>query len=429
MYNKISRLKNKTANKDVMNVFSRSVVVLLFLFFITFSFNTFGFLIFAENKSLAFELAELNILNKGNIINLSFNEYEAVLLFIFPFIIGVMVFAFLLNKDRCYSILSMPVKKKSLFNNRFIAPVLIISVIILIIKFIALGIVGDVQGFSKEVIWCFVYNLFACLQNAFTAFFAGAVGCFFSGKLSETVMLGLSILMVPYFAVKLITNVLNETFYGTPDDFRDKAEDFLYSICPVTYNTGAYCHLREGFSNECNYRSFLTIVVWFIITSIAVIFLKKYFVKDFKAENCGFPGYNKKSFAFICFVYSCAFCSFFSIFLFKSEENGDIVTQGDIFVSVLLCVILAFVSSVICGIFISSDIKNIKYMLLSGGSVAAVIIVAAVSGLTNLFGVYNAIPKAENVKNIQVTLPLVLDRADVEYLFDDKYNVTGYIKW
>ncbi len=407
--------KQSVRKNDLINSISTALVIALVIFSISFFVNSVG-LIYVSGGEITSGLHKAIDFESFQFAQ---GYSEEFIVCAVPFVIGFIQFFFLTNKERCYNMLSLPIKRKSLFNNRYFIPLLIMLSVILITKVITLFVNIDVIGYSNDLAAALIYNLTACIQLCFTSYTISVLSCVFCNKLSEAVLFGISVQLSFFYTITAIIDVIAYTLRG----MAYKSIDELFVIRnfaePLTNDTGSY--QSELYALD---RPYLSLIFWLAVTVIALVLIKKYFEKSFKPEKCGMLAVNNVSIFYISYTAATAVSLNVGILCNPVVYFDDLSNSR--FIILAVSVITSLVVSVVAGLLLTRSLKKIKIPVLGGVASSAVFLLTAFICLTGIFGEFNKVPKAEDVLKVELTFPFgyVLGDSQVtDLLYDSKEGI------
>ncbi len=414
------------ARRDLLNGISAITIMLIVVFAFAMFLTTFG-----EFRYVKYDMFEGKLCDLERMLRESFSQcfifassaYETIVLAVIPFALGLSAFAFLGSKSHCYNVLTLPLSRKKLFNNRFFLPLVIVIAIALIYKIAVLKYNLQYRGYSQDLMMYYFYNLLACLQQIIVSYIIGVAGCVFCTRVTESAIFGVAFVTVPCFTALLIGQILGVSLRGNAANLPNSFSHFMLSVNSLNYSTGTSCDAEYGFDESFS-KPMVSVVAWIIISIGAIFIIRWYFENHYKAENSGFKSGNKASFAFLCYSASVAVAYVLSVELF--DYTYDSYTGFGLVKFIAEIALIGFLIAVVVGFVLSFKINKIS--IFAGVAVVSIVLISAIVGATGLFGFYNRLPKAEEIKTMRMQVPFrgfVFEEQGSEAFYNDRYGDLG----
>lgn len=338
------------------------------------------------------------------------------------------IFKFMLSKKQVNVYFSLGLTRTTIFLNRFFASTvtLFLSVFIpiTIVLFANIAYIGVSAELVKAYLF-FVSSLFICGMVGFSI---AAFGINISGCMFETCLTTLTISLLPT-TVQQLFEVLNVNFLkGYVMDYnRTSFGDFFspwsfvkpikerYFVDGNSTNLVSVDDLLAGFERRllvdgklpeaCQADSvfFLPIIIWLGVALLivgAALLLLNYR----KTENSNSVGKFAISRAIISFT---LFCNSIYIVCINLE-----VSLMCVVIAAVVALIVYFLAQLILTRKIKVTLKSMSVCL----ALEAVFIVFVISLSTGFFGIYNKLPKKENIKNVSLSI------IEVDYVSNSPRN-------
>ncbi len=402
---KLKSFLNKPSIKDLGNSVPLFSIIFIAGFIIAAAILTLDPSNIHEGKLLAFEsYAKAYNMEWGTFT--ANGEYETLVYYIIPFLLGLSQFMFLHYKKQCYSVLSFPVSRKTIFNNRVVFPFIIIPIALVIIKLIALSQNIAIFGLSFELIFFWLEHILRIFSITLFSYTTAIVFSILCGRYLEAAFAGFSFLALPLAVIKTVSYIWEEAFFGLEiwPSFLSSSLILEYISMFSQYFVGSFImHNALTFKEKIDVTLIVISLLYIILSVVALILIKRYFIKGHKAENSGFKGVSKIANFIICFTPAV----FASVFVMGAVMSGflkirQIKTLPIFYLSGILT---ALIVAYIIGIIIHFSPKKALKALVSGGAVGGGIIVVAVVCAVCGLSVFNKVPSAEDVEEIRFSSP------------------------
>ena len=338
-------------------------------------------------------------------------EHENV--FIFAILgglaLGISQFEFLHRKKYCSTLLSFGIKRNRVFWNRLIIPLVLALFCIILPYTIALKLNIEVFGFKADMFPWFFFELIRVIRVFLTCYTISIVACVFTGRTIEAAAGAVSIAFLPLTAATLTDIIFDLSLFGYAGPYYSHTADILVKADPTFISSLTF---SRGFdrahpiNTPLDSDAIIQIafsIIWILI-SVAVIALANcYFCKKFKPESSGFKGNNKAISIIISFT-APLFLSALAIDYFNGQFS-PIVSNSVALLVIVLGTAFGFIASIISGLVIHLTHKKLKISLIGGLALGGTIGIVTILGITGIFGTYHNTPKAEEIKEIEITAP------------------------
>ncbi len=414
---------NKTiARKDLLNGLSTFTITLIFVF---------GILIFlgtlapsVVNGKLALGLTQR--VARGDELSYLFdcNDVLSLVSLALPFVIAILQFCFLHQKENCYTTLSFGIKRKNIYINRMLYPLIALLAIVLVVKGIALAI--NIKYIGFHVIDTWLVHVLIYFQIIIYTYSITVFCCHFCGRTIEAAAASLSAFVLPIGLTTLIDQVFSFSLFGC-DPFTDtvvtKAINLLNPLPLTDLWTTA---MKMVFDPSANLTGRTIVALFWTLFSVALlVFTGSYFRKKYKPEICGFKG-AKTGIVYLISLCAPMFVSYFALDYVRGQFyplNNDKVKL----VAFICAFAFGVLGAVLVNFLIHFTFKRIKVALLSGVTIGAVIGLVFLVGFSGIFGTYNKLPEKEDIESIKLTAPFAgfIPYNIAGETFDDPYVATG----
>ncbi len=401
---------NAIALKDLQNSIS-SITVVVFIVFLIASFllvlapeiGMGGKIIFGIESDIlkSSYTSEAKVTEYTTVFAKS--EYEIFAFMILPFMASISQFAFLHQKESCYTVLSFPVKRRRIYLNRMLLPLVLILLITVIVKFIALNVNLEVIPNNAFVTKAWLIHMSVVLRLISASYTVGVASSILCGKTSEAVFAGASIVFLIPASIQFIMNVIKTTLYGY--EYSQVLDDISVFAGPTAfYSASRISEYTFDFSyNDTIYQIVIPSVVWVVVSVALLIGFAFFFQKKYKPENSSMKGTNK-AVLFICCFTAPIYVAYVINQIIHGRFYGTFTQKLGI-IALIISVIGALVASIICSFTVNFSFRKIKTALLSGAGIGAVALVTLIICATGVFGTYNYVPEFAEIENMQISVP------------------------
>ena len=257
----------------------------------------------------------------------------------------------------------------------------------------------------------FFFHILRIIRIFITAYTISIIACIFTGRTIEAVAGALSLAALPASVVGLADIIFECMLFGYSGTFYSEFADTLVKADPIFISSLL-------FSRETNYvvyypkstpldaDSLMQLIfsaIWIVISVVALIFVKNYFVKKYKPENSGFKGINKCMSVLISFTAPVLVTTIVVDLLdgYFSPAVSDSINIAVICVSAVAGV----VASLVCGFVIHFTFKKVKASATGGIALIGTVVVSVILGVTGFFGEYHKAPEAKDIDRIEISAP------------------------
>lgn len=389
------------ARKDLLNSFSPFTIVAITLFALFLIYGTLAPYATHDHK-LVTELSEL--IAGGNYkYCFAMNEAEFFPL-LAPFIIAICQFAFLHQKDNCYTLLSFGIKREQLYKNRMAMPLIAMVVITLAIKGIALGLNIHHLYFSPDILEAWLIHITIYLQTIVFIYSITVFCCHMCGRTVEAIAASLSFIALPVALSYFVKYIFDYSLYGyayNGENLLSAVIDFINPIALEDYITSAE-HYVVTPGNDLSGRAVASLV-WLVVSIALLVFTKKYFVKKYKPEISGFKG-AKTAMVYVISLTAPMFIAYVA-FDYVRGYYYPFINEKVKITAFIVAIAAGIVGAILCNFVVHFTFKRIKVALAAGLSIGAVAGITILIGLTGIFGTYNKLPDVSEIESVNFTAP------------------------
>ena len=399
---KLNEFSSKTvARNDLLNSFSVFTIVAITLFAL---FMVYGTLApyQSHTHTIVSELSEL-IAKGGYKYCFTVNDADVFPLAV-PFIVAICQFAFLHQKDNCYTLLSFGVKRERLYNNRVALPLIAMLIITLVIKGIALGINIHYLYFSTEILKAWLIHILIYLQMIVYIYSITVFCCHMCGRTVEAIGASVSLIGLPFVLSYFIKYLMAFSLYGFSYFSDNLLSDAINFINPIPFED--YVNSIEDYSMtlgvDLNTRAIASLV-WLIASIALLAYTKKYFAKKYKPEISGFKG-AKTGMVYVISITAPMLLAYVALDNVKNYYYPLVTARVKIMAFVAV-IIMGVLGAIICNLAIHLTFKRIKIALVAGFSIGAVAGITILIGFTGIFGTYDKLPEIADIENVYISAP------------------------
>ena len=322
---------------------------------------------------------------------------EAIELF-FGIILSALQFGFLLNKKRCYTQLSFAVGRRQLFTDKVFIPVLIALSITLFVKLGALALNIHYLGLTTNLIFGFLVNIISTFQPFLYGYALGVIAHMFASRHAEAYLLLFALHELPAAIYTMADSIFSYTLYGYESYgiYTFSAIDFsVFSSSSVVFINSSYFPVygKVDFISEL-----LINVLPIIISTVAIILCKYYFINKFKAEQCGTRGKSHVALILSCVVLPISFVHSYSTLEWTSREF-------DFAPVFIIGLIITVIAAIILCLLVTWSPKKIKIGLIAAGIGVGIQVVVMLVGYSGAFGYDVKLPEANDIKSVEISVP------------------------
>lgn len=410
-----------TARKDILNSLSTFTICAIGIYGLVLLFVCIGPHLHTNN-TLKLEL--VTQLKTGAFrYYFSLSETELIPVFVAPFATALIQFRYLHQKEHCYTLLSFGIKRKRLYINRMLFPLIALIAITLFIKFIVLWKNISVLGYSSDIITAWFIHIVIHLQIILVIYSITILACHLCGRTIEAAFASLSFILLPLTLGSFINQVFYFSLFGYSAGYEAFGEDMLSNVLdlinPIPYVDFVYSSLN--YVNEPNnllYTRLIASSVWALISILILILTKKYFEKSFKPEISEFKGINTK----VVYLISLTAPMYLSCFI-VDYVRGYYYPYTDTkiqIITVIASLVGGIIAAILCNFLVHFTFKRIKVALVSGATIGTVAGIVLLIGFTGVFGTFNKLPDVKEVEYVWVNAPF-----SVHTLAGDFTSLTG----
>lgn len=392
-------------------------IALIVIFALAFTANVFGEFYIGNGANLVTEIE--GIADTG-VLCLSYSGWDLLITFLAGIIISFWNFSFLLNKNLARAVLLQAKKRSDIFNKKGFLPLIMLASIVIIIKIIALSLNLKYASLTNGYIAPFIADMLVSLTTLFWGFMCGSVGAILpKGKL-EAILGAFSLALLPT-AVMCIINYTSTVFLRgyTFDDFYNFYNLTLFDPLRESYAYTIHTYFIPPFKVPVN--SLIHSALWISVSAICLILLKRYFIKNYKFENCGIVNKNKCITFVSSFVLPVALSANITTLLFNNlnpyanvinimtnERNNSYfvrMTPHESYILLAVFAGMAIIFSVLFNMISTVKISNLKEKIKPVVAIVGMIIISSVLCLTGGLGYENNLPDKEEIKQVVIEAP------------------------
>ncbi len=423
MKNKENILKKEIDFNIDLSVSAVPTITFICIFAFAFSVNVLGQFFLNNGENLASFILSLS---KPNLI-LSYLDYDGLITLIGGILIALWNFSFLLNKNHARAVLLLPKKRSRLFNEKVTFPLIALSSIVVVIKIIALAINLKNQSLPDGYITPFIADVLTSLTQLFWGYMCGVAGTILPKRKVEVFIGTISLTLLPNAIANIIdysatTFLRGYVFYDFYERFYENME--IGSLSPFSVPT----------------NSLICSVVFILISLTGLILTNKYFVKNYKFENCGMVNKNKFITLVSGFSIPIALSGFLTDELFQNfNPNANVIhvataernnsyyerlTPEELFILLAVFVGFAIIFSIIFNIISTAKIVNLKEKAKPIIVIIGSVVVISLLSLTGGLGYENKLPDEDDIETITIEAPYDLIENSSEFIgTSDYYDV------
>lgn len=422
---KSSVFSNKNVvRKDFLNSLSAFSIVAITLFALFMIYGTLA--PYTTNSyELTSSLAE-QLAQKRYSYCFVMNDVADLAPFLVPLIVAICQFAFLHQKDNCYTLLSFGIKREQLYKNRMAMPLIAMVVITLAIKGIALGLNIHHLYFSSDILEAWLIHITIYLQTIVFIYSITVFCCHMCGRIVEAVVASLSFIALPFALSYFIKQIFEFSLYGYIGGNANPVSNLIDLINPIAiedYVTSAMKTTME-LPSDLSGR-IVSSLVWIAISIALLVYTKKYFEKKYKPEISGFKG-AKTGIVYVISLTAPIFIAYFGLDyvrgVFYPLINGKVKL-----VAFATVIVMGLIGAILCNFVVHFTFKRIKVALVAGLSIGAIAGITVLIGLSGVFGTFNSLPDISEIDSVSFEAPFsnyVLTEAYSNSI-DDVYPLSG----
>lgn len=399
---------NLSSKKDLLNSFSVLTLVAIGIYFLVVLYSCLG-PYFQNNNVLTFQLVD-ELTRGGFSYHFSLTEVDPILVFIAPVVVALFQFRFLHQKEFCYTLLSFGIKRKRLYTNRMLIPLLALLIATVTVKAIALWVNIEVLGFSQQLLIYWITHITIYIQILLLNYSFTVFCCFLCGRTVEAGFASMSAILLPSALSLFINQMFYFSLYGYDQGYNGSGEDIVSKVLDLT-NPFPFYNCEYSISGYTDTTSLdlrpqlIVSSIWIFISIGLLIYNGIFFEKKYKPETSGFKGVNTKL-VYLISLTAPLFLSYFLTDYIKGYYYPFIDTKirAVTIVTVLLC---SIIFAILCNFLVHFTFKRVKVALASGATIGVVSVVALLLGFTGMFGTYNKLPDMEDIISIDISIPII----------------------
>lgn len=342
---------------------------------------------------------------------------------VLAFFISFINFKFLHKKSLALATLSFPKTRAQLFNKKTLLPLVPLLLSGIIAKTILLYWNWDFYGFSSNLLLVYIINVLTFIQYILMGFTLGIFGRLFTARTLEGFISSVCLIFIPK-TIYLLIDVFAPMFLHGYYDFLATQNEAIMFFDPI----------RHFFANTINYSEVLIdapvsyysvaySAFWIVLTSIALVLFKKYFIKYIEYEKTGI---NNK-FPIITVMSSVTLPVAVVTFLTYGDFQYNRLLNEK-YMILLVAFILAAISGYIINAIISKTLlfkkeKAITISLIIGLPLALLLITS-----TGGLGYESRIPDTEKIEKVTIRTSLSITENSIrpQYELNGCYSSKSY---
>lgn len=422
------------AGSSIRRLFTVPVIVCIVLFAVLFLTSTFFFsledILYEDGTTLIGELKKENYsinwsTNKDTYTpyyHLSSSYSISGLFSVLGVILGALQFDFLLNKKNCYTQLSFAVGRRQLYFNKIFFPILIVASICAAVNVLTAILNIHYVGFNTSLIWGTMLNILSCIIPFVYAYAVTVAGHLFAARRAEA-----------YFLMFAVFNFFSAITYMAENIFVNTLYGYSYYASILSFGNSSYSEFSADafpvFSEQSLLPNIGIELVMLLVLIVVLYLFKLYFVKHYKAEQCGVRAKTPVTLIITCTVIPILFVhsyGFTSSYLF---EDYNIPFTAVFILSIVVCIILAII---VCLLSTLSP-KKLGWGGISAGVITVLHIALLIIGYTGCFGFDTRLPETDDIEYVCVSVPfddmiMYGDSTYNNYFYSSEYSDTVIAK-
>lgn len=402
-------LNNLTGKKDFLNGFSTFTICAIGIYGIVLLFTCLG-PYFEKNNIPALQLASELARHEFNYL-FSLTEVEIIPMLIAPIAVALVQFRYIHQKEYCYTLLSFGIKRKRIYINRMLFPLIALLFITVSIKGIALWKNIAVLGFSKEIFTAWCIHVLIYLQIILVNYGITILSCHLCGRTIEAAFASLSFIFLPLTLGSFINEIFYFSLFGYSTGYNSFGEDVisktLHLINPFPYTNAVVSASEYVLSPNPSLRNqIISSAIWSVFAILVLVLTKKYFEKKYKPEISEFKGVNT-TVVYLISLTAPIYLSCFVVDYIRGYYYPYIDTKIQV-ITVIASLVGGILASILCNFLIHFTFKRIKVALAAGATIGAIAGILLLIGFTGVFGTYNKLPDVKEVTSVQVYAPFTV---------------------
>lgn len=394
-------LNKKIIKKDFLNSLSAFTIVVLTLFVLFMVFGSIAPYMSNEYK-LTTQLSQM-LASKEYSYCFTLNDADAVPL-VAPFIIAICQFAFLHQKDNCYTLLSFGIKREKVYRNRVAFPVIAMVLITLVIKGVALGFNIHQLYFSLDILQGWLIHVTIYLQMMLFIYSITVFCCHMCGRTVEAALASLSVIALPFVLSYLIKQVFAFSLYGYVGGNANGLSEIIDLINPIALEDFANSSEKLVVEAQADFTGrIIASLIWIAVSIALLVYTKKYFAKKYKPEISGFKG-AKTGMVYVISLTAPLLFAYFGLEYVRGYFYPFVNTKVKL-IAFLVAIVMGAIGAVLCNFVVHFTFKRIKVAFSAALSILAVIGITMLIGASGVFGTFNKLPDVSEIDSVSITAP------------------------
>ncbi len=334
----------------------------------------------------------------------SVNMMEGIFMALCGAILAGIQGSFAFRKSKCSAILSKGIGRKAVFNSRIYPSIIGLCLTVIVPKLYAYHANIESDGFSLELLRFCVADFLALMTTGLFVYTVVTVCCFITKHWLDAVFTSGAILFFGSITKSLVSDLLHTTLYGggrVGINFVDSTN--LLDPMQVTASLLTQEVSYEFAKENTVYFLIAGSVIMLIACFVALHFTKKHFCTTFKAENIGRLSDNKTAIMFNKITVGLLGASIAVSGVYQYFEpffNNTVVI-----IMALSGAACGLVFILLCNLLTADRFHFSKKDLIPLVTTCSAIVLCLVVGATNIFGLYDKVPDAEEVESVTVSIP------------------------
>lgn len=334
----------------------------------------------------------------------SVNMMEGIFMALCGAILAGIQGSFAFRKSKCSAILSKGIGRKAVFNSRIYPSIIGLCLTVIVPKLFAYHANIESDGFSLELLRFCLADFLALMTTGLFVYTVVTVCCFITKHWLDAVFTSGAILFFGSITKSLVSDLLHTTLYGggrVGINFVDSTN--LLDPMQVTASLLTQEVSYEFAKENTVYFLIAGSVIMITACMIALHFTKKHFCTTFKAENIGRLSDNKAAIMFNKITVGLLGASIAVSGVYQYFEpffNNTVVI-----IMALSGAACGLVFILLCNLLTADRFHFSKKDLIPLVTTCSAIVLCLVVGATNIFGLYDKVPDADEVESVTVSIP------------------------
>ncbi len=310
---------------------------------------------------------------------------------------AVLQFNFLLSKKSCYTQLSFAVGRRQLYFNKVFFPVMIAASITVAVKVLAAIFNAYYLGLNFNLVIGLIVNIFTTFAPFLEYYAIGVIGHMFTARKPEAYLLIASILTLPQAISGVLHNIFSHTLYG----YQYMS---IFDVSSISSEINGYYEYSSDsfpvFEKLNLLPEFIYSTACILISVLALILCRIYFVNRFKAEQSGVRGKSRVALVLSCITLPLLLVNSYGLFAeYLSDNSYPFVPLF------IVSLIFSAILSIIFCLVVTWSPKKIVYGATAAGIGIVLQLAVMVIGFTGGFGYATRVPEVEDIESVDITVP------------------------